>query len=442
MKFLKKLPLSKIFLTSFLAYLAIIPSGCNLSKILSVLPFIKEPAKQVELVYWGLFEPEGVFQPLIEEYQKENPNVKIKYEQRAYSTLEQHKETLLTRLREGTGPDIFRLHNTWVSQFASELSPLPSDIMSSADFAGNFYSPAQNTLSYQNQIYALPLMYDGLMLFYNTKHFEEASINRPPADWEEFREVAVRLTERDEETKRLTRAGAAMGVANNVAHFSDILGLMFAQSKISFPQDLTSRGARDALIFYTNFANKDNVWNAAFPNSVEAFAQGGVSMIFAPSWRVFDIQALNPGLDFATAAVPQIPSLPSEEETTVNWASFWAEGVNIDSENAEEAWKFLEYLSQPENMRLLYSEETKLREFGEPYSRKDLGSVLLTNDYLAPLIDGAPTATSFIIAGASGNDIYVEAVAEAVNAVLQGKDVDQALETLQTTVERFGQVGQ
>lgn len=435
MKFLKKLPIQKIFLTSFLAYLAIIPSGCN-------LPFIKPPAKQIELTYWGLFEPEEVFAPLIEEYQKENPNIKINYEQRAYSTLAQHKETLLTRLREGTGPDIFRIHNTWIPQFAAELSPLPSSVISSSEFANTFYPSAQNLLSYQNQLYAIPLMYDGLMLFYNRKHFEEAGVNRPPADWEEFREVAVRLTRTDEETKRITQAGAAMGTASNVAHFSDILGLMLAQSRIDFPRDLTSSSARDALIFYTNFSTKDKVWEPSLPYSIQAFAQGKVAMIFAPSWRTFEIQALNPGLDFAVASVPQIPPLPKEGPTTINWASFWAEGVNLDSKNSEGAWKFLKFLSEPENMRRLYSEEAKLREFGEPYSRKDLGSVLLTNDYLAPLIDGAPTSTSFIIADASGNDVYVEAVAEAINSVLQGKDVDQALETLKTTIERFGKIGQ
>ncbi len=434
MTLFKKLPIQKIFLTSFLAYLAIIPSGCN-------FPFIKAPAKKVELTYWGLFEPAEVFQPLIEEYQKANPNVKITYEERAFSSLAQHKETLLTRLREGTGPDIFRLHETWIQQFASELYPLPSDVMSSAEFAANFYPSAQNLLSYQNQLYAIPLMYDGLLLFYNKKHFEDAGLTRPPTDWEEFRDVAARLTKTDGETKNITQAGAAIGTANNVEHFSDVLGLMLAQSRISFPSDLTSRGAKDAFVFYTNFATKDKVWDGSLPDSVYAFAQGKVSMIFAPSWRIFDIQALNPGLDFAVAAVPQIPSLPQEVPAAINWASFWAEGVNLDSENAGEAWKFLKFLSEPENMRLLYSEEAKLREFGEPYSRTDLGSVLLTNDYLAPLIDGAPTATSYIIADRAGNDVYVEATAEAVNAVLQGKDGDQALETLKTTIERFGSVG-
>ena len=432
MELTKKLSARKIFFASFaFAFFALIPSGCEPSKILQALPFVKPPAKEVTLTYWGLFEPEEVFQPLIEEYQKEHPHVKIEYQQRAYSDLSQHKETLLTRLREGTGPDIFRLHNTWITQFASELSPLPSEAMSSAEFAANFYSPMQNFLSSQGQLYAIPLMYDGLMLFYNTEHFEEAGVSQPPSDWDEFRRVA-----------KILPAGAAIGTASNVAHFSDILGLMFAQSKVSFPADLTSRGARDALIFYTNFVTKDKVWSASLPNSIRAFSQGRASMIFAPSWRVFEIQALNPGLDFTTAPVPQIPSLPGEGPTTTNWASFWAEAVNLDSENAGEAWAFLKFLSEPENMRRLYSEQAKLREFGEPYSRTDLSVVLLTNDYLAPLIDGASTATSFIIADAAGNDVFVEAVAEAVDSVLQRKDVDAALETLQSTIERFGRVGQ
>lgn len=431
--------LQKFFLSGFLAYLAIIPSGCDLS-FLEKIPFIKPPAKQVTLTYWGLFEPPEVMQPLIEEYQKEHPNVKIEYEQRNYSSLAQHKETLLTRFREGTGPDIARIHNTWIAQFASELSSVPSDIFSTADFNAIFYPSAADTLSHQDNFYAIPLMYEGLVLYYNTDHFKEANIENPPSDWEEFRTTAVRLT-KTADNGNITRSGAAAGTANNVAHFSDILGLIFLQSQVDFPKGLTSRGARDALIFYTNFINKDKVWDGSFPNSVQAFAQGKVSMIFAPSWRYFDIGALNPGLKFKTAAVPQVPTLPRGNGSTVNWASFWAESVNLDSPNRAEAWEFLKFLSQKENMQKLFSEQAKIRDFGEPYSRQDLGGVLLANSILAPLVDGAPTAKSLIIADAAGNDIYVEALAAAIDSVLQKNDIDQALSTLQKTIEQFLQLG-
>lgn len=421
--------------------MAIVPSGCDLSFLKRIsIPFVKPPVKQVTLTYWGIFEPPEAMQPLIEEYQKEHSNVKIEYEQRNYSSLAQHKETLLTRLREGTGPDIARIHNTWTAQFASELAPAPSDIFTVEDFTATFYPAAVETLSSKGSVLAVPLMYEGLMLYYNAEHFKEAKIENPPSDWEEFRTTAVRLT-KVADNGNITRSGAAIGTANNIAHFSDIIGLLLLQSKVDFPQGLTSRGARDTLVFYTNFINKDKVWDGSFPSSIQAFAQGKVSMIFAPSWRYFEIKAMNPGLGFKTAAVPQVPALPRNNETTTNWASFWAEAVSLDSKNRAEAWEFLKFLSGKESLQKLFAEQAKVRDFGEVYPRQDLGGTLLTDDILAPLVDGAPTARSLIIADASGNDIYVEAQAAAVDAVLQKKDVDQALSTLQQTIEKFLQLG-
>lgn len=434
-------PFKKILLTASFVFLAVIPSGCDVSRVTGIfqnvnLPFIKPPAKQIELTYWGLFEPEEVMQPLIEEYQELHPNVTVDYQPRSYSSLSEHKEILLTRLREGTAPDIARVHATWIPQFASELSPLPSSILSKEDFASTFYPVAVAALTYRDEIYGLPLMYDGLMLFYNTEHFKEAKIERPPADWDEFTTVAEKLTKKDEKGN-ITRAGAAMGTSNNVAHFADVLGLMWAQSGVEIPAGLNSGQAQDALIFYTGFVGKNKVWDGTLPFSISAFAAGKVSMLFAPSWRVFDIQNLNPGLKFAVAAVPQVPSLPRQEQRTVNWATFWVEVVNADSENADVAWDFLKFLSDAENMQRLYSEQAKTREFGEPYSRVDLGQSLLTSDYLAPLIDGAKSAVTAGTTTASGNDIYVDAVADAVDAVIQGKDIEAALETLKNTLERF-----
>lgn len=441
MRLWQKLPFHKIFLTGLLSFLAIIPSGCDLSFLNRIsIPFVKPPAKQVTLTYWGLFEPPEVMQPLIEEYQKEHPNIKIEYEMRNYSGLAQHKETLLTRLREGTGPDMARIHNTWVAQFAAELSPIPSDVFTPEELAATFYPAAVESLSSSGNFYVIPLMYEGLMLFYNREHFKEASIENPPSDWEEFRTLAVRLTQ-TAENGNITRSGAAVGTPNNVAHFSDIIGLILLQSRVDFPKGLTSRGARDALVFYTNFIAKDKVWDGSFPNSIQAFAEGKVSMIFAPSWRYFDIKALNPGLKFKTAAVPQVPALPRSNGTTINWASFWVEGVNLDSENRAEAWQFLKFLAQKENLQKLFAEQAKLRDFGELYPRLDLAEPLLTNEILAPLIDGASTGQSLILADASGNDIYVEALAAAVDAVLQKKDVEQTLQTLKQTIEQFLRLG-
>src|SRR3972149_6747822 len=103
---------------------------------------------EVTLTYWGLWESPEVVNPLItsfiEEYKKENPrvNLTINYEKRSFGTLDQYRETLLTRLQQGTGPDIFRLHNSWVGDFSTEIAPLPAEVLSEQDYALRFYPAA------------------------------------------------------------------------------------------------------------------------------------------------------------------------------------------------------------------------------------------------------------------------------------------------------------
>jgi ABC-type glycerol-3-phosphate transport system substrate-binding protein len=42
------------------------------------------PTTEVELIYWGLWEPVEVMQPIIDKYEDENPGVKILYSQQAF----------------------------------------------------------------------------------------------------------------------------------------------------------------------------------------------------------------------------------------------------------------------------------------------------------------------------------------------------------------------
>ena len=140
-------------------------------------------------------------------------------------------------------------------------------------------------------------------------------------------------------------------------------------------------------------------------------------MIFVPSWRIIDIEELNPSLNMETTAVPQTPSTTS---TKVNWASFWMEGVSRDSQHSKVAWDFLKYMSDRESQLKYYSLATQLRSFGEPYARVDLAENLGSHKYLGPLLAGAPTATTWFITDYSGNDPYTEIIQAAINKVVSG----------------------
>ncbi|MEX1068223.1 MAG: extracellular solute-binding protein, partial [Patescibacteria group bacterium] len=388
---------------------------------------------EVTLTYWGIWENPDVINPLItsfiEEYKSENPrvNLTINYEKRSFGTLDQYKDTLLTRLEQGSGPDIFRLHNSWVSDFSAEIAPLPPEELSEQDYALRFYPAALSAAKIGAEIYAIPLEYDGLVLFYNKSLLTGVDVPEEIKTWEDFRREAVRLTtwqNNDANKGKILKSGAAFGTANNISHSADILSLLFAQSEVDPLTELNTQAAADALTFYTNFSTVDRVWDETLPFSINAFANGQVAMIIAPSWRALDIAALNPEMEFAASAVPQ---LPAAAEGGVHWGTFWMEGVSADTARSEIAWAFLEYLTREDQQRTLYAAEAQTRPFGEPYALRSLAESLAEHEILGPLLQTAPAAVSSKTVDLSGNQAYADTLKSAIGDVLSG---DKAVDAL------------
>ncbi|KKW05525.1 MAG: hypothetical protein UY40_C0016G0005 [candidate division CPR1 bacterium GW2011_GWC1_49_13] len=402
----------------------------------------------VELAYWGLWEEADVMDPLIadfvESYRTQDPDtqVSITYEKRTFGTLDQYKETLLTRLGQETGPGIFRIHNSWVSGFSSEISPLPADVLSEADYTLRFYPTALTSAKVGTDLYAIPLEYDGLVVFYNKAFFSGVNVAERIQTWEDFRREAVRLTRwagNDAEDGAITRPGAAIGTAENVAHASDIFSLLLSQSGVTPLTQLNTQAAADALTFYTTFSRTDRVWDATLPNSITAFANGQVPMIIAPTWRALDILNLNPQLEFASIALPQ---LPGATEGGIHLASFWMEGVSADlnQKEAEVAWRFLEFLTREEEQRKFYSASAQTRAFGEPYALRSLAGELADNEFLGPLLASAPFAVPAKPVEFSGNTPYADAFKQAISSFLaRTQNAAEALETAQATITQLEQ---
>jgi len=398
--------------------------------------------KSVTLTYWGLFEKPETITPLIKKYQELHPNVTINYQPQSYTSLANYKELLTTRLKQedsenasDLAPDIVRVHASWISPLSKYLTPIPASVYSSSDFSQTFYPVSSTATTVNSSIYGIPLMYDGLALIYNTDLFSEAGITSPPSTWEDFRSTAIKLTKTDP-SGRLLQAGAGIGLPSNVAFGSDLLSLMWSQSGLKVPDDLETQAAADALTFYTNFSRQDKVWSDAFPNSVNAFAEGRVGMIFAPSWVFLDIWGLNPSIKMAATPVPQVPSL-DQATTKVSWASFWVEAVPKTSANQDVAWDFLKFLSEKSQQQQFFSEAAKIRPFGEIYSRRDLRESLSGNQPLAAVVGGAESAVTAVTVDRSGNDEYVAAVNDAVAAVNAGTPEKIALTTCKKTLQQL-----
>lgn len=388
-----------------------------------------KPSQEANLTYWGLWEEEATMGPIIASFQNKNPNIKINYQMHSP---QEYRARLVTAIEKGEGPDIFRFHNTWLPMLGGYLTPVPKNIMSNAEIEETFYPVVGRDLKVQDNYYGLPLEIDGLALFYNEEILAAAGFS-PPATWEEFQSQAFSLTVKDE-SGRIVTSGAALGTANNIEHFSDILGLIMLQNGADL-KNPNSAEAVEALTFYRMFAEPpQNTWDETLDNSILAFVQGQTAMIFAPSWQVFVIKAMNPELPFKTAPVPQLPGV------NITWASYWVEGVSSKSQFQEAAFEFLKYLVSQETMVALYTEVAKSRLFGEPYSRKDLASTLANESLVGPFVSQAENAQSFYMCSRTYdngiNDRIIQYFEDAVNSLSLGTSPQSALETVTSGIQQ------
>ena len=285
-------------------------------------------------------------------------------------------------------------------------------------------------LNVNGQLVGIPLMYEGLALFYNTEIFSTAVLE-PPKTWPDLRTVASKLTVKAGNS--IKRAGIAMGTAGNVEHFSDILAVLMMQNKADLLNP-NSPETSDALKFYVNFSKADDVWDETLPASSVAFARGDVAMIFAPSWRALEIKQMNPNLPFKTVPMPQL------DDTRIASANFWAEGVSSKSQNKDAAWKFLKYLSSAEVQKKLYATQSGVRPFGEMYSRKDLANELAVDPVASAFLQDAPFAKGSYMSSATHdgglNDQIVKYYEDAVTALNGGSSVEEVLITLDQGVKQ------
>lgn len=229
--------------------------------------FFNKPqqAGPVTITFWGLWEDENLMKPLITEYEKQHPNISIKYERESSIN---YRTRVQTQIRAGVGPDVFMIHNSWLPMFQSDLAPAPADVFSLNDYKTMFYPVASDSFINDDQIYAAPMEVDGLALFYNEDMLNAVGA-KPPKDWQEFIDTATKMTVKN--SSGIQTSGAALGTASNVDNWSDILGLLLMQQPNVDFNNLATAQVAEVLRFYTDFVTdpKQKTWDVNLPKSTD-----------------------------------------------------------------------------------------------------------------------------------------------------------------------------
>ncbi len=336
----------------------------------------QKAAKPITLKIWGVWDEQDLLQDIFTEYKKTRPNVSFEYRK---LRIEEYERALLEAWAENRGPDIFMVHNTWVTSYLTKLEPLPSSLslpvqtvkgslkkevvwelksfptLTVNQVDEKFVKVVKDDIIRNNQIYGLPLGLDTLALYYNKTIFNNAGIATPPTTWAEFKQAVLAITQLDPDNK-IIRSAVAMGRGDNVERGTDLLSVLMMQNgaqmlgvdnlpafdKIPQGGSQNYHPGEQALIFYTDFANPIKevyTWNQTLPNSVDAFAQGLTAMMFGYSYHAPLIRARGPRVDFGITALPQIDPLAKK----YNFANYWLLGVSPRGEKQSKAtaWDFI-----------------------------------------------------------------------------------------------------
>ncbi len=400
-------------------------------------PIANVPEKQsIILNYWGLWESQEMMAPFLRMFEEQNPNISVLYNYKDHKTyLSELKEAFNSNL----GPDIFRFHNSWTTMLNENLDPMPSYVMSEAEFQKTFFPVNFDQLKIKNDIYGMPLSYEGLALLYNKSMFQNAD-EYPSVGitWQDLKRLATKLTKKS--NGKIVQAGIALGLSSNVDNFSDILGMLLFQVGADFK--IVDDFFKEAMEFYLSFYS-DKIWSAEFEDSVKSFSEGKVAMIIIPSWRIHEIEYLNSSLVYGIVPTPiyakNQQNIRSEANSSAVWASVWSDGVNVNAkpETKEAAWKLLRYLASKEVQLEMsdYVKEGNFRSFGSIFSRQDLAIESAANDgtiaseinfsYLANAMNAKSWYLNSRTHDGAINDQMIGYFASAIDSLSKSSDINK-----------------
>lgn len=337
-----------------------------------ILPGKKASPKPATIEFWGINDDESVWLPVLDAFRQKNGHITVQYTRFPEETYE---DTLINRIAEGSGPDVFLLKQEWIQKHKEKLYPLPQrDFNISwqeikqlfADGAG------QNMITKSGDVLGLPLFFDTPALFYNKDAFNAAGIATPPKTWEDVASLSKKITKQSPAGDILL-SGFALGSWRNVSYaFEIISSLMLQNGDPIVEQDQTGRTnvslgtpAAEALRFYTSFADPRNAnfsWNDRMPPSLDAFAEEKTVMSFGFSKDIARIAAKNPHISLGVALFPQ----RQNARTPTVYGTSRVLTVSRASKNPIPAWQFALYAGAGEGTEA-YLEAAQL-----PPARRDL----------------------------------------------------------------------
>jgi len=298
----------------------------------------------------------GTIPKIIDKFNKENRDGLTALYRQAPADSGQYFDKLRTEFQAGSGTtDIISGDVIWAAQFGPndwilDLSDRFTDQMRS-----EFLEPTLETNTFDGKIYGVPWFTDVGMLYYRTDLLKKAGIDAPPKTWDELMEMAREVQEKTGTQYGFLFQGAEYegGVVNGLEFIYN------AGAEVMPPDDPTKividQGGADKGLAMQQRLVAEGVAPEAVATwkeleTQDAFIKGNA--VFMRSWP-FVYGTILGGKETGSELKPEqvgiapIPTLAQGDESFSGQGG-WNFFINAATEKADDCFKFIEYMIQPE----------------------------------------------------------------------------------------------
>lgn len=308
---------------------------------------------------WGTLPGEQMAQVLLELSQKNEAYRGVSYR---YIETKEFDNQLVNALADGVGPDVVLVSHERLVDLRKRIQPISYDSFPLRDVRSLYIDGAQ-IFALSDGLYGYPIAVDPLMMYWNRDILATDSFLEAPKTWESLVNVYFPTLIRRNDDRTITRGVVALGEYNNVRNSFGIISMLLLQSgsqgvidegsqQYSIRIDQANTGQfgplSGAADFYTRFSKTNNSlysWNRSFSEDRASFIGGDLALYFGYGSEGYEIERLNPNLNFDIAEVPQ------GDAATVRrtYGQFYALSALRTSDNLSGAATVMRDLSSQEN---------------------------------------------------------------------------------------------
>ncbi len=392
---------------------------------------ISSNSEVVEITFWAHQNPSwnASYEEIIQKFEEENPNIKVKFEHFPYDDYESKVQTSL--IEEGNGADLYEIWGGWAIDFAPSgaLEPIPEDLAKT--ILEDTYKPTTGSLVVDGKLYGLPLEFNIEMggLIINKKLMDKMGL-KAPTTWQELVDTAVKGTVMDKDNFVVKGFDFVNWDSIPYMFMSMILSqggqYLNDDGTVNFDTPEAKKAFEElaGLVVEKKVTNLEGLTSGGELEGYQALYADQVLMVPRGPWAIsegIEVFGLEYGKDFEYVKLPFYSTLKKFSSETG-----WALAINSKSSKKEAAMKLLEYFNKDD---VLLNNNIKCTQIPPKKSVAHDAKIADSMPYSSILVDILEEA-QFI--GYFNTDILKEKINNTFVEYCNGefKSVDEAMKSL------------